>query len=65
MSARDRGHHCGPELVLVPLTAGVRKFTWLFHSFSAQGARAKGKERNSNTRDGRQVNTAENTPAAP
>lgn len=51
VSARDRGYHCGPELVLVPLTAGVREFNCLFHSFSAQGPTAKG---NSNVGDRRQ-----------
>lgn len=30
-----------PELVLVPLTAGVREFNCLFHSCSAQGPTAK------------------------
>lgn len=50
-----------PELVLVPLTAGVREFNCLFHSFSAQGPRAKG---DSNVRD-RRRNEAENTSAGP
>lgn len=50
-----------PELVLVPLTASVRKFNCLFHSFSVQGARAKGKEGNSEQK--REVNKAENTSA--
>ena len=41
------------ELVLVLLTASVRKFNCLFHSFSVQGARAKRKDSNSHMQDRR------------